>query len=376
MFLKIFFIVFLWLFAINMFLFFGIFIFALRYDFLGGGISNYLNNPYPYAWLNFDGEHYLSIASNGYQNLKHFFFPLYPFIISFLNNLTGDRFENLAYIGLFVSYFSLIFALYGIIKIIKLDFRNVNQLLFLFFILLFPTSFYFASFYTESLFLLFSVWAFYFIRKKRWFLAGIFCALSTATRITGIALIPVLLVEFLLSKQRFNARFLFGLFIAPLGLFVYMAYLFLYFGDPFLFAKNLGEVFGEQRAGTFILFPQILYRYFFKIIPNLDLNYLPFVYTVFLELFSAIFFIFGIVLLFIQKKFVYAFYSALIFVLSTFSGSFSSLPRYVLTAFPVFIVYSTYFSKVNKSIVYVMFISFFAILGLTVMLFTRGYWIS
>lgn len=376
MFKKIFFVFIVWLFLVNSFLFLGIPLLPLQFNFLGGGLDNYLNNPYPYAWLNFDGEHYLSIAQRGYQPLTHFFFPMYPLLIFLLNGLVGGSINNLPYIGLLVSYVSLIFALYGLAKIIDLDFAISDRLVLLFAMLLFPTAFYFASFYTESLFLALSVWSFYFARKKKWILASFFCFLSTATRITGLALLLVLLIEVLRSKEKFNVKQFLGILIAPLGIVGYMLYLFLYFGDPFLFAKNLGEVFGEQRAGIFVLFPQIFYRYVFKIIPSLDFDYWPFVYTVFLEIFSAVFFILGVFLLFIQKKYIYALYAGFIFLLSTFSGSFSSLPRYVLSAFPVFIVYSLYISKVNRRLVYAIYFLFSIFLCISAMLFTRGYWIS
>jgi hypothetical protein len=44
-------------------------------NFFGGGLELYNQFPYLLAWANFDGEHYMSIAMNGYQSLEQAFFP-------------------------------------------------------------------------------------------------------------------------------------------------------------------------------------------------------------------------------------------------------------------------------------------------------------
>src|SRR3990167_5298962 len=53
--------------------------------YLGGGGLNYSLMPELFAWANFDGEHYLSIAIFGYKNLEQAFFPVYPMLISFFS---------------------------------------------------------------------------------------------------------------------------------------------------------------------------------------------------------------------------------------------------------------------------------------------------
>ncbi|MGB6882196.1 MAG: hypothetical protein WBD86_02760, partial [Microgenomates group bacterium] len=67
-----------WRVLLFLFLFLAIGIVPLQQNFLGGGLSSYLRSPYLWAWGNFDGEHYLSIAFKGYQPLTYFFFPVYP----------------------------------------------------------------------------------------------------------------------------------------------------------------------------------------------------------------------------------------------------------------------------------------------------------
>jgi Gpi18-like mannosyltransferase len=55
-----------------------------------------------------------------------------------------------------------------------------------FYLCVFPTAFVFSAFYTESLFLLLSVAAFYIAEKKSWWLAGFAGGLAALTRATGV----------------------------------------------------------------------------------------------------------------------------------------------------------------------------------------------
>ena len=178
----------------------------LQFDFLGGGISNYLTLPHIWAWANFDGEHYLAIAREGYRPLTYFFFPFYPvltgLIAKFLNSST-----SFLYSGLIISNIALWLGMIGLMKLIRLDYDvRIEQttILLLFF---FPTSFYFGSVYTESLFFALVVWTFYFARKKDYLKASVLGVLSTATRVVGLALIPALIAEYIIINNVKKGRF-------------------------------------------------------------------------------------------------------------------------------------------------------------------------
>src|SRR5258706_5842641 len=91
-------------------------------------------------------------------------------------------------------------SLFVFYKIIRFDYPKKVAYLSLVALLVFPTSFFFGSVYTESLFLFLSLLSFYFARKKWWILAGISGMLLSGTRIVGIAIFPVLLWEFFSSR--------------------------------------------------------------------------------------------------------------------------------------------------------------------------------
>ena len=155
-------------------------------------ISHFLLSPFG----NFDGVYYLSIAAKGYTVDNAGFFPLFPFLIHFVSSVFGSvqAFDPRQYfIALALASIFFLLSLIVIYKLVRLDFKNNVAILTILAILVFPTSFFFASIYSESLFLLLTILSFYFARKKKWILASIFGLLLTATRIVGIAILPALI---------------------------------------------------------------------------------------------------------------------------------------------------------------------------------------
>lgn len=368
-----------WRVLLFLFLFLAIQIWPLQSDFLGGGLQNYLNNPYFWAWSNFDGEHYVRIARDGYGPFSYFFFPLYPLVVRYWARMVGDNVIYFTISGLLVSHTALLIGLVGLWKLIKLDYKVDIANLTILLLLLFPTSFYFGSIYTESLFLSLVVWSFYFARKKHWFIAGLLGGLSTATRITGLALFPALLVEYFgrtLKTRSFKTQEIASIFLVPLGLFIYMVYLKNETGDSLIFFHSLNKVFGEQRSQAPVILPQVFYRYIFKVIPNINYDYFPVVFTTLLEFTAAILFLFLTLVLFMKSRLSYAVFSAGAYLISTLTGSFSSLPRYVLVIFPAFILIAVYLNEAPNKLKVAVILVFLTLLAVATSLFTRAYWIS
>ena len=368
-----------WRVLLFVFLFLAASIIQLQEKFLGGNLEGYLRAPYLWAWVNFDGEHYLSIAYQGYLSLTHFYFPAYSLITKFIAGLFNQNFITIVISGLLVSNASFLVALIGLWKLIRLDYKENIVSLTILLLLVFPTSFFFGSFYTESLFLMLVVWAFYFARKQKWLLAGILGAVLTATRIVGIALIPALIVELWLQKRKNKRLGLFwpviGILLIPLGLFAYMYYLKIVTGDSLEFFHSVA-IFGEQRSVSLTLLPQVFYRYFFKVLPNLNYNYFPIVFTTFLEIMTAIAFLILAIVSFFKLRLSYAFYFAVGYLIPTLSGSFSSLPRYVLVLFPGFLLMAIWFSKKHRWLQAAFLLILFVALGIATTLFVRGYWVA
>ncbi len=369
----------IWRTVLLAFVFFGSFFFLLNKDFLGGGPEQYLRNPYFWSWLNFDGEHYASIAYQGYLPLTYFYFPVFPLVTKFLAGILGGGFKNVALAGLFISNISFLTALIGIWKLIKIDYKSDIAKIAILLLLIFPTSFYFGAFYTESFFLALTVWAFYAARRRRWLIAGLLGAVLTATRITGLAFFPAVAYEIWRAKKekpKLNLLLpILSLIFIPFGLGIYMLYLNKATGNPLEFFSSI-TIFGQQRSTNLVLLPQVFYRYFFKIIPNLTFSYFPVVFSTFLEIITALVFLLLLAWSFFKLRLSYSLYFLAGYLIPPLSGSFSSFPRYVIILFPAFLLMAILSKRLPKIAKAVIFLLLFATLAVATMLFVRGYWVS
>lgn len=344
--------------------------------FLGGGALNYQQNPWLYSWANFDGEHYLAIAINGYKGLEQAFFPVYPLLMSFL---AGPFYENTdlalfpsAVAGLVISNTAFLFALIFLFKLLTLDYSKKFAYLVLFLLLSYPFSFYFAALYNESLFLLLAVLSFYFARKNNWVLASIFGIVSSATRIFGVLLAP----SFLLDLWRGGKLKKYGLYAAiiPLGLLLYMFYQWQTVGDPLAFYR-LQKLVGEQHQSGLTLLPQVYYRYVNMFLTVDTSN--PIYQTIVLEAVVGIaFFLLPIYGFFKRMPLSYVFFALAGFLSPTIQGSFSSVPRYVIVFFPSFIALAFLLSKLPPLPRYAYIAVSTLVMFFEAALFLRGYWVA
>lgn len=356
----------IWRLGLFLILFIAIKFLPLQQHFIGGGVGNYLKAPWLWAWANFDGENYLSIAKYGFLFVGQAFFPLYPLIIRF--------FGSGIWAGLLISNLSFLIALIGLYKLIKLDYPEKIARLSILLLLLFPTSFYFGSVYSESMFLALVVWSFYCFRKEKYLLSGLLGMFASATRVIGILLLPVLLIEAIKKQKKLILKH-YPLAIISFGLIAYMMYLWRVSGDSLAFIHSLPS-FGEQRSSVPILFPQVFYRYVFKILPNLNYLYFPIVFTTVLEFVTALLFLCFSVLSFFRLRLSYSVFLLLGYLIPTLSGSFSSLPRYVLVLFPAFILLALWAEKLSRPFRIVFYGILFIGLAVASAMFLRGYWVS
>ena len=368
---------FVWLIVLLVIIFLSTKVLPLQENFLGGGLTNYLKNPYFWAFGNYDGEHYVSIARLGYGFGEHAFFPLYPILIKLMGNIFGSNLVSFNLSGIIISLAAFFIGLIGFYKLLLLDFSKKVSKFSVLALLVFPTSFYFGAIYTESLFFALAVWALFMARQKKWLVASILAMLLTATRFVGIIIIPVILVEWLMTvwkNKDWLKKLPWSMMITPLGLFSYMYFLLRKVGDQIAFFNTMSS-FGEQRSSHLILLPQVFYRYVFKILPNLTTTFWPIIFTTYFEFMIGL--IFLIVILFAFKKLRLSYWLFLVFgyLIPTFSGSFSSLPRYVLVLFPLYILAGLLADK-SKKIFFAIEIISFILLVVSFSLFARGYWLS
>ncbi len=291
--------------------------------------------PWLWAWANFDGVHYLTIVKFGYDQFgTQVFFPLFPLLVSLLSRIIS----NPLIAGLIISNLSILLAAILLLRMTKSRWAIV-------FLFAFPTSFFFGSLYTESLFLLLVLLTFS--------VSKLFSIPAAATRLVGIFLSPV----------------------AWIGTAAYSLYLAWRFGQPF-FYLTAQSAFNNNRSasiGNLVTPFQVVFRYL-KIFATINFGQYDF-WIAILE-FTA--FVFGFVILgwlTVKRKvpLSWLFFSWLAILLPSVSGTFSSMPRYLLTAFPIFAGLAMIKPLKIKVIVLSIFTGLLIILT---MLFTRGYWVS
>jgi hypothetical protein len=195
-----------------------------------------------------DSTWYLDIAHSGYSRLSSAFFPLYPLLVRVVGTVSAPG--ALLVAGYVVSLAALFGALYLMHRLVTLELGSseVARVAVLM-LALFPGALWLGAPYSESLFLLLSVGAFYAARIDRWAVAGVCAALASATRSAGIVLVVPLVILWWKSTGR-RARDLAWIALAPAGLVAYSVYLAASIGDGFAYL-HLQEVWFRSFAGPF-----------------------------------------------------------------------------------------------------------------------------
>ncbi len=314
--------------------------------------SGKFGNDFWESLANWDGGHYLGIAQRGYmEKFQYAFFPLYPLAIKALNQVTG----NYLMAAILISVSSAFLGLHFLYKLVAANFDKKIAEKVILAILLFPTSFFFLTAYSEGLFFLFTIAAFYFLRQNKLFWATVAVALASGTRLVGLAVVAGFLIEIGISKG-FNRKNWFVLF-APFGFIVYSIFLYKQTGDPFYFitAENYW-----QRALTPPGFG------FWEAIKNV-LNKGGM---------DLIFAIFGVGFAVRSFRFLspaLAVYSLFSVSIPLFSPTLLSMPRFLLPIFPIFILMALI---KNRYVALFYQILSTGLLAIFTALFIAGYWVS
>jgi hypothetical protein len=212
------------------------------------GVADTLLSPLA-RW---DSAWYLDIAHSGYAGPSSAFFPLYPVLVRGFALVSAPG--ALLVSAYAVSLVALVGALYLLHRLVTLELRSAevarDAVLML---ALFPGALWLGAPYSESLFLLLSVGAFYSARTDRWAWAGGCAALASATRSAGIVLVVPLVMLWWSSRER-RLSDLAWLALAPLGLIVYSVYLAASIGDGFAYL-HLQQVWFRSFAGPFDAVP-------------------------------------------------------------------------------------------------------------------------
>lgn len=325
-----------------------------------------------------DTGFYLSIATEGYRyqdvDLPSVaFFPLLPLAIRAGMMLTGD--PLLA--GILVANFALLGAMIILYRLVSLGAGAASADRAVWYMLIFPVSFFGSAIYSESLFLLTTIGSLYLARRSRWGPAALLGFLAGLTRLMGLVLAPVLFIEWLVQRRPAGpARrpSLLGLF-APLAVFLgtglYMLYLQIGFGDPLAF-RTASAVWGRLPRSPVETIAELTARPAEGWLPALLAGRLPL--DSWFDFLSVCFFVgLGVVLL-LKKRWSEAAFVLLGAGLAVSSGLLLSQRRYMWSLFPAFILLAEWGE--NAWVDRLMWVFSLLGLGLFTALFANWYWVG
>ena len=327
-------------------------------------------------WYRWDTVHYIEIADFGYDfsEVNSVWPPLYPFLI----NITSLVIQPTLSASLIVSniFFIIGLSLFYILTKEILSEEISKQSIF--YLIFFPTSFFFVAGYTESLFFSFSIGVFLSLRKKKWLLAGILSCLATMARVQGLILtIPIfyeLIVEFLKEKELKNFIInSISTLLAPFSYLIFSLYVFYGLGNNWPW-QTLSEVwnlhFGFPWEG-------IIGNLLLLIGKPIDIDVTPDLVkglNLFIT-FLAIFLLFSL-----RKKIpvsisLYSWIMLFVAIGKIDNNSaLVSVTRYVLTIFPLFWGFAL---LINHKYIKLLFFTFSVILQIILLVyFYWWYWVA
>lgn len=355
---------------------------------------------YLYAWWRWDAVYLTNIAAYGYQNNEGYraFLPLSPF----LQRIIGDVLclivqprsafsrEALFYFaGVILANACTYITMLLCYLLVKKENGTQAARLTLLFLAVFPYSMFLFAGYTEPLFLLLAVAVFFFLQRNLWWPAAFCAALLMLTRVAGALIVIPFLVLYI---QRFWPQWRERVFpwrtmirgalpvvIIPLGLGVYMLYLYHTWHDPFIF--QTAEAAWNRHAAV----PGYGLYLDLKALTTINHLWPDLRYS---DIMDAVFSIGPLAALLIGWKRLPLYYwlfslAMVIFSMSTYgisadvmsSNPAHSYPRFIMVAFPLFLLYAQWSER--QPVIRVLLVLCFLILQVVnIALFVTGHWVA
>jgi hypothetical protein len=216
-------------------------------------------------WSRWDSEWYLLIADHGYNSYEHFkdagggryapydiakFFPLYPWTMHVLSYVVGNSLIS----GILISNLAALAFLYYFYQLGAkiIGFENATQGAL--FYIVYPTSFFLNSVYSEPLFLACIVAAFFYLEEKKLLPALVAIAFAVLCRPSGILALPAFLwLGFIRFPEKKLRACLLILVASMISIGIYCALIWNVFGDLQAIVKAQDHWRGPSRYPLYAL---------------------------------------------------------------------------------------------------------------------------
>jgi hypothetical protein len=319
-------------------------------------------------WNRWDALNYQKLAKFGYSATGELqpllvFYPLYPWTVRLFAFFTRDYLVSAFMVSTIASLVTAIVLL----RLIELDYAKDLAQRAVWFLFIFPTSYFLHIGYTESLFIMLALSSIFSARKQRWLLAGLFGAFTCLTRANGLVLLPVLMMEALhqyWTTRRWQWQCLW-IGVAGLGFGGYLLLNKHVTGDAFAFTSLMQQFFYKSLSAPWTGIDNAIGSLMQRQPGEAEM----------IGMQELVFIALGLactVVSWIKLRPVYSVWMTGNWLLFVSVSFVLSVPRYTLTMFPIYIL----FSMLAARRVWLAVITFWSILYLAffVSLFVCGRW--
>jgi hypothetical protein len=353
----------------------------------------YLSDPFMNRQVAWDSEYYVGIAVGGYDDsaagavrnpstgqlvIKNYsFFPLYPYlmrVVAFPLNLFGlSAIGTATLAGSIVTLLGTLAGMFALWELTRDQFDEESGWRAVFYMLIFPSAFFFAQIYTEGLFVGLAFWSLAFTKRKQWVWASLLGMLAAWTRAHGAALTLPLLVAWLMSvdwksdvRSQLNWKWALQGLCALLPIGAYCVWRISPLGEgwaelqAFYFGRGLMTLESSANSWKDAFF-------YARYMSTEGLIYFG------IEVFAIIVALIGSIWL-MRRDPIVASFSLAVILLSVFSGSAQSMARYMLIV-PAMFISLGYFGR-NKIFDKVWTIASLLLMGMSVLLFSYDMWVG
>ena len=303
------------------------------------GVAAVLHPEWNFGFLlgHWDSSWYRRVAADGYPAVVPTgeglpanqstvaFFPLFPLLTRFLAGATGLS-VTAAGVLLAAGFGALAAALLWelVRREAGADVADRATALFCFF----PAAAVLSLNYAESLLLALAIGCLLALRRQQWLLAGVTAGLATATRPNAVALVACCAWEAGRRLRRREWRALAAPLLAPAGLLVFFAFLWVRTGDALVWlhvqAAGWDQHVDFGRSTIQGVLDTLRHP---GVHLNISVGAASFVFAV----------VAGVLLVRSRLPSVFVVYSAVVLALAFSSQAVGSRPRFVLTAFPLIV---------------------------------------
>lgn len=285
-----------------------------------------------------DGLWYLRIVRRGYPDYvpsgityddpeaRVAFFPMYPWLVRTADRILpgGDTFAAL-FVNLVLG--AVFIVLVGLLARHWFGDRAARPAMVL--MAFFPGSFVLSFAYSEALLLTLAAACLLALSHEQWMLAGVFAAIGTATRPNGVALVVATAVAAVIAIRRTRRwRSLVAALLAPIGFVAYQLWIDRHAGESRVWFRVQGEAWKEGASFGLTAIRNTLEAFTKPLTSPTDLI-------------TAVAFLATIAVVWIAWKvrlpLPAAAYSAVIVALMLLPATVTARPRFLFTAFPLFI---------------------------------------